>query len=141
MNIAIDFDGTCVSHDYPRIGKEIGAVPVLKKLIAAGHQLILFTMRGDPQYKYDGVHGNAEPYNYLTAAVLWFEFHEIPLWAVNTNPMQHHWTNSPKAFADLYIDDAALGCPLVEFEFDPPYADWHAIELMLIAKGILPSGD
>ena len=45
MIIAVDFDGTCVSHDYPYIGKEIGAAPVLRELVAAGHDLILFTMR------------------------------------------------------------------------------------------------
>ena len=45
MVIAVDFDGTCVTHDYPAVGKEIGAVPVLKALVQAGHKLILFTMR------------------------------------------------------------------------------------------------
>ena len=45
MFIAIDFDGTCVTHDYPEVGKDIGAVPVLKRLIDAGHKLILHTMR------------------------------------------------------------------------------------------------
>jgi hypothetical protein len=45
MIIAIDFDGTCVTHEYPYIGKDIGAVPVLKELVSSGHQLILFTMR------------------------------------------------------------------------------------------------
>jgi hypothetical protein len=24
--IAVDFDGTCVTHEYPSIGKDIGAV-------------------------------------------------------------------------------------------------------------------
>ena len=33
MIIAVDFDGTCVSNEFPRVGKDIGAVPVLKKLI------------------------------------------------------------------------------------------------------------
>ena len=26
MIIAVDFDGTCVTHDFPRIGKDIGAI-------------------------------------------------------------------------------------------------------------------
>lgn len=42
MIIAIDFDGTCVTHDYPRIGKDIGAVPVLKKIVENGHRLLRF---------------------------------------------------------------------------------------------------
>lgn len=45
MIIAVDFDGTVVSHEYPHIGEDIGAVPVLKELVAAGHKLILYTMR------------------------------------------------------------------------------------------------
>lgn len=45
--IGIDFDGTVVTHDFPKIGKDIGAVPVLKKLVENGHKLILFTMRSD----------------------------------------------------------------------------------------------
>jgi len=47
MITGIDFDGTCVTHKFPKIGKEIGAVPVLKKLVEQGHRLILFTMRSD----------------------------------------------------------------------------------------------
>jgi hydroxymethylpyrimidine pyrophosphatase-like HAD family hydrolase len=47
MIIAIDFDGTCVTHEYPKVGREIGASKVLKELVDSGHQLILFTMRSD----------------------------------------------------------------------------------------------
>ena len=45
MVIAVDFDGTCTTHEYPSIGKDIGAVPVLKKLVRNGHKLIIWTMR------------------------------------------------------------------------------------------------
>jgi hypothetical protein len=31
--IGIDLDGTCVTHNYPHIGKDIGAVPVLKSSV------------------------------------------------------------------------------------------------------------
>ena len=47
MVIGIDFDGTCVRHEYPEIGKDIGAIPVLKRIIEYGHDIILYTMRGD----------------------------------------------------------------------------------------------
>ena len=43
--IAIDFDGTCVTHAYPDVGREIGAPRVLHKIVDAGGQLILWTMR------------------------------------------------------------------------------------------------
>ena len=45
MIIAVDFDGTCVTHEFPRVGKEIGAAEVLKELTDKGHKIILFTMR------------------------------------------------------------------------------------------------
>ena len=45
MVIAVDFDGTCVTHAFPKIGEDIGAVPVLKRLVKAGHKIILYTMR------------------------------------------------------------------------------------------------
>ena len=47
MEICIDFDGTCVTHEFPKVGKDIGAVSVLKKIVEAGHKIILFTMRSD----------------------------------------------------------------------------------------------
>jgi len=37
MVIAIDFDGTCVTHDFPKVGKDIGAVPVLRELVENGY--------------------------------------------------------------------------------------------------------
>lgn len=45
MVIAVDFDGTCVTHEFPKIGKDIGAIPVLRKLVEKEHQIILYTMR------------------------------------------------------------------------------------------------
>ena len=47
MIIAVDFDGTCVTHDYPKLGKDIGAVEVLRELVDKQHQLILWTMRSN----------------------------------------------------------------------------------------------
>lgn len=114
MIIAIDFDGTCVTHEYPKIGKDIGSVVVLKQLVQYGHQLILWTMRsGDT----------------LNDAINWFKDNDIPLYGINTNPTQKTWTQSPKAYANLYIDDAAFGCPfLFDKEIsDRPYVDWNEI--------------
>jgi hypothetical protein len=87
MKIAIDFDGTCVLHEYPAIGRDIGAKPYLGMLVEDGHQLILYTMRSGDR---------------LAEAVLWFEEAGIPLFGVNHNPEQDYWTESPKAYAQLY---------------------------------------
>ena len=124
MIIAIDFDGTCVTHEYPEVGKDIGAIPVLRRLVDHGHQLILWTMRHD-----DSIGIDLEP---RRAAVGWFRNNGIPLFGVNRNPNQR-WSGSPKAYAQLYIDDAALGCPLKVDEniSSRPFVDWVAVEKLL----------
>ena len=46
MLIAVDFDGTCVTENYPEIGRDVlGCVMTLKALAARGHKLILWTCR------------------------------------------------------------------------------------------------
>lgn len=140
MIIAIDFDGTCVTHDFPRVGKEIGAVPVLKRLIEAGHKLILFTMRSDVENPTsDNPEILQEAGAYLTDAVNWFKENDIPLWGIQTNPEQSTWTHSPKAYAHLYIDDAALGCPLVfnTSISERPFVNWSAVERILEESKVL----
>ncbi len=138
MDICIDFDGTCVTHEYPMVGRSVGAEEVLRALVAKGHRLILFTMRSDRRIK--TIWGNTDEL-YLTDAMNWFRDNGIELYAVQWNPEQKEWTDSPKAYAQLYIDDAALGCPLVypagNDPFDRPYADWKKIKEWLTANGIL----
>lgn len=77
--IAVDFDGTVVTHAYPHIGNDIGAVPVLRELIGNGCRVILYTMRSG---------------RLLDDAVAWFARNDIPLYAVNENPAQREWTDS-----------------------------------------------
>lgn len=141
MTFNIDFDGTVVTHDFPHVGKDIGAVPVLRKLTDAGHQLILFTMRSDRSEKKE----TGDPTimnvtgNFLTDAVNWFKENDIPLYGIQSNPTQKNWTTSPKSYAEIMIDDSALGCPL---KVDPelsarPFVDWDRVEQFLIAEHIL----
>lgn len=123
LTIAIDFDGTCVTHEYPYLGTDIGAEPVLKELVAAGHKLILYTMRSDKLEK---------------IAVEWFKERNIPLYAVNINPEQKKWTKSTKLYADLYIDDNALGCPLKTSPNSVrPHVDWDRVREILVKEGFL----
>lgn len=128
MEICVDFDGTCVTHAYPYVGKDIGAVDVLKELVSKGHKLILWTMRSD---KPEG--------NYLQQAVKWFNDNDIPLYGIQKNPEQSSWTSSPKAYAQLYIDDAGAGCPL---KYDPQlsnrrFVDWQLMREFLISENII----
>jgi len=77
--------------------------------------------------------------NYLSQAVDWFRQHDIPLIGINVNPRQGKWTNSPKAYAQLYIDDAALGIPLLvdKSVSKRPFVNWKEVEQMLVARGVL----
>jgi len=121
MVICVDFDGTCVEHCYPDVGQSAPqAVRVLKKLVEQGHKLILWTMR-------DAIE--------LGHAQQWFKDNEIPLYASQRNPTQDDWTLSPKCHAQLYIDDAAFGCPLIQpFGYKRPCVDWKAVEAALIKE-------
>lgn len=123
IDILIDFDGTCVTHEYPYIGQEIGATPVLKELCEAGHGLILFTMRS----KNNGT---------LEKAVNWFKTNEIPLKGIQSNPGQNSWTDSPKAYGQLIIDDTSLGIPL-KTENGYTFVDWVKVRELLIERNLL----
>jgi hypothetical protein len=117
--LAVDFDGTCVRHEYPEIGEDVPhAVEVLRRLTGAGVKLIVWTMR-------HGKHLDED-------AARWFADRGIEVWAFNENPTQMHWTQSPKAYARHYIDDAAIGCPLIyPDDGSRPFVDWFEVEKLL----------
>lgn len=122
--ICVDADGTCFTHDYPRIGKDIGAIPVLKKLIANNAKLIIFTMRDGKE---------------LQDVVDWYQNNGIDIYGIQSNPTQKHWTSSPKAHGNYYIDDAAIGCPIIFNEqfHRRPYVDWVKVEEIFIENGVI----
>jgi hypothetical protein len=70
--------------------------------------------------------------------VAWFKSRRIELYGVNRNPTQDTWTASPKAYAKLYIDDAALGCPLKYPRDARPFVNWRRVRTMLREREILP---
>ena len=130
--IVIDFDGTVVKHRYPAVGEDIGAVPVLRKLVKNGHRLVLSTMRSR----------NNEGVDTLQPAIDWFNEHEIPLYGINENPSQKEWTSSPKVYGNVYIDDGALGAPLKTNPDDPiPFYDWSIASIYLFYQGLLTGQD
>jgi hypothetical protein len=140
--IAVDFDGTCVLHDFPEIGDEIpGAVDVLKALNMAGAKLIIWTIRSDQTEISGDPHSlqrarqamTDRTTEYLKNACQWFEERGIEIYGANCNHQQKGWSSSPKAYAHAYIDDAALGCPLI---YEPskhgrPFVDWDAMLSLL----------
>lgn len=119
MFIAVDFDGTIVDHLYPDIGVPVpGAFEWLKKWQEKGAKLILWTMRSDGQHCGD----------VLTQAVEFCRAKGLEFYGLNENPTQD-WSSSPKAYAQIYVDDAAFGCPLRK---NPrvggrDYVDWDIV--------------
>jgi hypothetical protein len=68
------------------------------------------------------------------------------LYGIHTNPTQKFWTSSPKSYAEMMIDDSALGCPLtwetIEVngelkQVGRPYVDWVRVEEILTEKGLI----
>ena len=95
---AIDFDGTIVVHDFPRIGEpNEEAIRFIWDLQERGDKWILLTMR-------EGV--------YLDAAVNFCHENGLFPSAVNDNVdyMKVLFHNNPrKIYADVYIDDHNAG--------------------------------
>lgn len=126
MIIAIDFDGTIAEHEFPEIGAAVpGAFEWMKKWQEAGAKLILWTMRSDGR----SADGKKENGPVLTDAVEFCRKNGIEFFGVNVNPGQASWTGSPKAYAHVYVDDAAYGCPLRHSgKFGSrPMVDWSKV--------------
>ena len=110
--IAVDFDGTIVEDQYPRIGRPlIFAFDTLKKLQEKGYRLILWTYRSGSSLK---------------EAVDFCEKNGIVFYAVNNSFQEEEFdgTYSRKIFADLFIDDRNFG----------GMKDWGEIYLNLIGE-------
>ena len=119
----IDFDGTCVTNDFPYVGRDIGAQSVLLDLYKRGHNLILYTVRSKPEH--------------LEDAKMWFFKNGISLMDVNNNPEQSTFSSSRKVFADYCIGDDNVGTPT---KIDPrghKYVDWEKMRALLVEEGVL----
>ena len=114
MFICVDFDGTIVDHVYPEIGEPAPeAIIWMKQWQMCGANIILWTMRDGKE---------------LQEAVDYLRNNGIELYGANKNKSQSHWTKSPKAYAHIYVDDAAFGCPLIQPEgFNRPCVDWKTV--------------
>lgn len=108
--IAVDFDGTIVEDQYPKIGKPlIFAFDTLKKLQSKGHRLILWTYRRGKS---------------LDEAVEFCRQNGIVFYAVNKSFPEEEFdgTYSRKIHADLFVDDRNFG----------GMRDWGDIYLTLV---------
>ena len=98
MTIAVDFDGTIVTHEYPKIGRDIPfAIDTLKRLQKDFQViLVLWTVR-------EG--------RLLDEAVDYCRERGLEFYAVNANyPEENEREQQPRKLkADLFIDDRNLG--------------------------------
>lgn len=96
MIIAVDFDGTIVEHDYPKIGQSIPfAIETLLKLQGEGHILLLWTFRTGSQ---------------LQEALDYCESKGLRFYAANKNHPDEDETKAPRKLnADIFIDDRNVG--------------------------------
>jgi hypothetical protein len=125
MDIVLDFDGTCVVHKYPLIGEELPFCFSTLTELQKNHRIILNTMRSG---------------KFLDEAVNYLKNKKINLYGINENPDQKSWTNSPKIFGNIYIDDSNLGIPLIKpFTIikTKPYVDWFKCCEILKKDGLI----
>ena len=122
--VALDFDGTLLTHNWPNLGKDIGAFEWLLQFQKEYSELkyMLWTVRSDGP---------------LVEAAEYCADVGLKLWSVNVNLDQHTWPvpGSCKAHAHIYVDDAAMGAPLIFLHGDPrPHVDWERMGPMLAAS-------
>ena len=95
--IAIDFDGTLCTENFPKIGEPIPhMIELVKQLKTQGYKLILWTCR-------EGF--------VLDEAVAWCREKGLEFDAINDNipEIKKEWkANVRKVFCDLYIDDKCI---------------------------------
>lgn len=131
MIFAVDFDGTIVKHKYPEIGEALpGALDVLRTLLAKGHKVFLYTMRGRPR--------NEEDRDLLSEAVKWLEDNGVEMTRINRSPAQ--FSTSLKQHADLYLDDKNFGTPTRMYHGEEIF-DWEAVANYLLQIGILDTSE
>jgi hypothetical protein len=96
--LVIDFDGTLVYSEYPKIGKlKPNVVEVMNKLYNEGYSIIINTCRAGI---YEG-----QCYQFLKK-------HKIPYHYINSNlpcDIEHFKQDCRKISGDIYIDDKQLG--------------------------------
>ena len=139
MIIAVDFDGTCCVHNYPEIGEENPyAIQTMKSLIENGYKIFLWTMRGDAKDIIDDAGDKSiqtvdTQRDTLQEALDWLKERGIYIKG-NISPAQ--FSTSPKQYAAIYIDDAALGCPLTKFK-GHTVVDWLKVATMFADANII----
>lgn len=122
--IYLDFDGTVVEHQWPMIGEvNPNAIQVIKKLIEAGHTVILNTMRSEFN---DGS---------LEHSIEYLKTNGIDIEST-TKKLHPRIYNLDEDI--IFLDDIGFKmplCPTLCGNFK--MVDWNKVEADLIKKGII----
>lgn len=137
MLIYLDFDGTCVVHAYPNIGKyNPGCLEVIKKLQDAGHDIILNTMRSEFN------NGSLEQaLNWFDNAWFFTKNDDFNLKPIKSTDKKYHpcpW-NWETFFSNniVMIDDISLGIPLIKSSMNNSMmVDWSKIDKEFEQNGL-----
>lgn len=116
MIILCDFDGTVIPKllEIGTTDFDTGAKIVLKKLVEAGHKIVLWTCRNDePDNPYNYINGEKRNPSSLQEAIDWFNNNGVPLYGINSFPGEKDagTGSSRKLLGDIIIDDTAIGTP------------------------------
>lgn len=116
--IAIDFDGTIVQHDFPRIGKLMpGAKRVINKWYDMGWHILVWTCRNN--YEPDHPEWTEAP---IGAVADFCKREGLKITGINQQqPGLGFYLEARKIFANVYIDDRNLG----------GFPGWDATERMV----------
>ena len=113
--LAVDFDGTLSRHShYPEVGEPIPlGIAYCHNFIDRGGRVIIWTVRSEI--------GMDKAVDWLIKQKLYDK-----LYGININPSQAEYSTSPKINAHAFVDDLAIGCPVIP-DIKYPFADWSII--------------
>lgn len=137
--IYLDFDGTCVEHNYPSIGRcNFGCIEVIDKLQKAGHQIILNTYRSELDEKAfkNSIEWFDKAYMFLRERNLDFDLKPIEYLDHKIDPVTWNWEYFRKE-GIIMIDDYSYGIPLKKAAMtEGKMVDWDLLDKEFILNGL-----
>jgi hypothetical protein len=143
MLIYLDFDGTVVEHQYPKMGRcNFGCMEIIKKLQDAGHKIVLNTYRADIGNGVDAAlkYLNEQAWMCLRDKSINIEDFELsPITEViNPKIYPQQWDLENAIREDiLFIDDIAPNIPLKPACMTKGnMVDWDELDKQFLRYGI-----
>ena len=144
--VAIDIDDTIIPHTYPNFDPATilpGCLQALQAVCQMSDRVgvVLCSMRHTNYYRGNPSppRGNQQPRKLepvfrptrngdtITPVAEYLKANSVRILGINEAPGQWRWTNSPKAYYHVLIDDRNIGIPLT----DEGCVDWAVVGPML----------